>query len=72
MTDMQQRMIHTDLMYQGALIWMFALAYKMGPKIHISAEDIKKSKTVGYKFSTSSDGSIDIVEDGYSEKFNMD
>lgn len=72
MMDMQQRMIHADLMFQGTLVYLFAVVNQVGPVVHISAEDVKKAKTSGYKYKRLPDGSIDIIEEGYFEKFNGD
>lgn len=70
--DMQQRMINADLIAQGSMIWVSALARKLGPVVHISAAEIERGKMVAYKCRTVENGSVDMIEEGYFEKFNED
>ena len=69
MMDMQKRIVHTDLIAQGSMIWVSALARKIGPVVHISAEELEKGKQVGYKCRQVEDGSVDMIEKGYFDSF---
>ena len=72
MMDMQQRLINADLIAQGSMIWVSALARKLGPVVHISAKEVEKWKMVAYKCRKVENGSVDMIEEGYFEKFNKD
>lgn len=48
---------------------MSALARREGPVIHVSAEEIEKARAGKYKCRMVADGSVDMVEEGYFEKF---
>lgn len=72
MNDMQRRLIQADLQLQGTLIWLFSLACTVGPVIHISAEEVKKGKTVSYHLRMNENGSMDMIEEGYFERLHID
>ena len=58
-----------DLIAKGAMVWVSALARREGPVIHVSAEEIEKARAGKYKCRMVADGSVDMVEEGYFEKF---
>ena len=64
-----KRFMEADLIAKGAMGWVSALARRDGPVIHVSAEEIEKARAGKYKCRMVADGSVDMVEDGYFEKF---
>ena len=65
----RQRGTEKDLIAKGAMVWVSALARREGPVIHVSAEEIEKARAGKYKCRMVADGSVDMVEEGYFEKF---
>lgn len=65
----RSRRIKADMIAQGATVWMAALAKREGPVIHVSAEEIARARETEYKCRMVEDGSVDMVEAGYFEKF---
>ena len=65
----RKRFMEADLIAKGAMVWVSALARREGPVIHVSAEEIEKARAGKYKCRMVADGSVDMVEEGYFEKF---
>ena len=65
----EKRFMEADLIAKGAMVWVSALARREGPVIHVSAEEIEKARAGKYKCRMVADGSVDMVEEGYFEKF---
>lgn len=65
----RKRFMEADLMVKGAMVWVSALARREGPVIHITAEEIEKARNGKYKCRIVENGSVDMVEEGYFEKF---
>ena len=61
----RKRFMEADLIAKGAMVWVSALARREGPVIHVSAEEIEKARAGRMV----ADGSVDMVEEGYFEKF---
>lgn len=69
MMDAQRRLIQADLIAQGSMMLVAALAHKQGPVVHISGEELEESKKIEYMCRKVEDGSMDMVEAGYFDKF---
>ena len=65
----RKRFMEADLIAKGAMVWVSALARREGTVIHVSAEEIETARAGKYICSMVADGSVDMVEEGYFEKF---
>ncbi len=65
----RKRFMEADMIAKGAMVYVSALARREGPVIHISAEEIKKAREGKYRCRRVEDGSLDMMEEDYFEKF---
>ena len=63
MYEKDKEMRRSNAIADGAMLWVAALASKLGPTVHIAAEELAKKNE---------DGSMDMKREGYEEEAAVD
>ncbi len=72
MYEKDKEMRRSNAIADGAMLWVAALASKLGPVVHITAEEFKQAKGLTYLAKKNEDGSMDMRQEGYEEEGAMD
>lgn len=63
-----KEMRRSNAIADGAMLWVAALASRIGPVIHITAEEFEQAKGMTYLARKNEDGSVDMRQEGYGEE----
>lgn len=72
MYEKDKEMRRSNAIADGAMLWVAALASKLGPTVHIAAEEFEQAKGLTYLAKKNEDGSMDMKQEGYEEEAAMD
>lgn len=67
MYDKDREMRRSNAIADGSMLWVTALAYKIGTSVHITAEELEKVKGLTYLARKNEDGSIDMALEGHED-----
>ena len=73
MHDKDREMRRSNAIADGSMLWIAALASKIGPCVHITAKEFEQAKGMTYLARKNEDGSMDMRLEGYEgEEETMD
>lgn len=62
------RIKQAELVSKGAEVVVVAIAEKIGPVVHISAEELEQAKEITYSVKVNEDKSVDMIRSDMIEK----
>lgn len=68
MIEKDREMRRSNAIADGSVLWVTALASKIGPAIHITAEEFDKAKKLTYLARKNDDGSMDMALEGFEDR----
>ncbi|MGP8314951.1 hypothetical protein ACG0Z4_29255 [Enterocloster aldenensis] len=68
MYDKDREMRRSNAIADGSMLWVAALASKIGPTVHITAEEFEKARGITYLARKNEDGSMDMALEGHEDK----
>lgn len=68
MMDKDKEMRRSNAIADGSMVWVTALAAKIGPVVHLSKEEFTAGKRLKYVVRRNEDGSMDMCQEGYENE----
>ena len=68
MMDKDREMRRSNAIADGSMVWVTALATKIGPVVHLSKEEFTEGKKLKYVVRRNEDGSMDMCLEGHEDE----
>lgn len=68
MLNKDREMRRSNAIADGSMVWVTALAAKIGPVVHLSEEEFSAGKKLKYVVRKNEDGSMDMCLEGHEDE----
>ena len=68
MMDKDREMRKSNAIADGSMVWVTALAAKIGPVVHLSKDEFNEGKKLKYVVRRNEDGSMDMCLEGHEDE----